>query len=332
MGEPVTSFHPKDVGQISPALQDSPLSTCRGTCSGCGARLPFLRRFSGSSVCPSCEAKERAAVAWARQEYTGLLTLLSTSPIEPTEIQAQLAQLAKSARLDGEELKWLHLKIVKWCLARALTDDCLSEDEEERLKEIYDLLGVDQTTLDAEFGELKPRLIAARANDGRLAVLSSPPIMLKKGEVAYLQASAALLDEVDDRESVGSYRGARYRVVKGSLLHTGGVGGRPTVAEIADIGLLTVTSQRTVFVGQRQSMEMPHAKLLTLNVLSNGIRFYLPDPRNAPLFKLDKGWGSAVAATINAVWQRKSHRNGHRVSRSGPITSSGTRGDCPQVR
>ena len=260
-----------------------------GTCSGCGARLPFLRRRTGSSLCPSCEFQERTAVEWARQQHTALLLLLSTSPIEPAQIQAQLAQLAKSARLDGEELKRLYLETVKSCLARVLEDDRLSEEEEERLQEIYDLLGVDQTTLDAEFGELKPRLIAARANDGRLAVLPSPPIMLKKGEVAYLQASAAFLNEVDDRESVGSHGGVSSRV-----------------AEMGDIGLLTVTSHRTVFVGRRQSMEMPHAKLLTLKVLSNGIRFYLPDSKNAPLFRLDKGWGSAVAATINTVWQRQS--------------------------
>lgn len=260
-----------------------------GTCSGCGARVSLLRRVTGSSVCPSCEFEERAAVERAREQHTALLLLLSTSPIEPAKIQIQLAQLAESARLDGEELKRLHLETVRSCLARALEDGRLSKEEEERLQEIYDLLKLDQTTLDAEFGDLKPQLIAARANDGRLAVLPSQPIMLKKGEVAHLEVSAALLNEVNDRESVGSHDGVSSRV-----------------PQIGDIGLLTVTSQRTVFVGRRQSMEMPHAKLLTLKVLSNGIRFYLPEPKNAPVFRLDKGWGSAVAATINAVWKRQS--------------------------
>ena len=281
-----------------------------GTCSRCGARLPFLRRLSGSSLCASCEATEGMEVESARQQYAALLAQLSASSIEPAQVQAQLPELAKRARLQGEELKRLHAESFKSYFDQALKDDRLTEDADKLLSEIGRVLGISQTTFDAQFNYLKPPLIVARANDGRLGVLANPQVMLKKGEVAHLQASATLLKEVVDRESGGTYGGVSFRVAKGVRVHTGAVGGKSIVVgthlESADIGLLTVTSQRTIFAGQRQSIEMPHAKLLTLNVFWDGIRFHLSNRTKAPRFILTPGWGSAVAAVVNAAWQRQS--------------------------
>lgn len=280
------------------------------TCSTCGSKLPFLRRLTGRSLCSSCEAEERKAVRSAREEYEALLSELTTSSVDLAHVQTQLPQLAESARLRVDEVKRLHLKAYRSCIEDALEDDYITVDEEKRLNEIGDVLGIDDGPLHPELSDLKLRIFVARANDGRLPVIEDPHIILKKDEVAHAETEAALMKEVVKREMRGSYGGVSFRVAKGIRLHTGGVRGKSVVVgthlATADTGILTVTSKRAVYTGQRQSIEMPYTKLLRLQVFNDGIQFHLSNRKKAPLFKLGDGLGSALAAAINASCQQES--------------------------
>lgn len=279
------------------------------TCSTCGSRLPFLRRLTGRSLCQSCEAEERKAVKSARERYEALLSELTASSVDPAHVQPQLPQLAESARLHGSEVKRLHLQAYRSCIEDALEDDYITVDEEKRINEIANVLDVGEGVLDGELSDLKVRIFVARANDGRLPTLESPHIMLKKDEVAHLETEAALTKEVVDREMRGGYGGVSFRVAKGVRFHTGGVRGKSVVTgthlEVADTGILTVTSKRAVYTGQRQSIEMPYTKLLGLQVFNDGIQLHLSNRKKPPLFRLGAGLGSAVAAAINAVCQEQ---------------------------
>lgn len=106
-----------------------------------------------------------------------------------------------------------------------------------------------------------------------------------------------------------SYGGFSFRVAKGLYAHVGQ--SVPQVSrsiEVADRGVLTVTSRRIVYSGRTQTLEIPYSKLLALNIFTNGIQFNQSNRASAPLFRLsskdDPMIAHVMAATINAAAQR----------------------------
>jgi len=78
--------------------------------------------------------------------------------------------------------------------------------------------------------------------------------------------------------------------------------GTELVAE--DSGVLALSSQRAVYMGSKNSMEIPYAKLLNIDVFTAGVRLHASNRQRAPLFKMEEGMGNVVAATLNTAVQR----------------------------
>jgi len=55
--------------------------------------------------------------------------------------------------------------------------------------------------------------------------------------------------------------------------------------QVADIGVLAVTSQRIAYMGNK-TIEMKYDKLMTIDVFSDGVRVHVSNRQNAPLFKV----------------------------------------------
>lgn len=185
-----------------------------------------------------------------------------------------------------------------------MADDYLTEEEETRLLDEGAALGIDG---ESELRDVMPRLVVARVNDGRLPIVSQPSIMLKKDEVVHAEMEAGLLKEVKVREYQGGYRGFSFRIAKGVRYHTGSTRGRSVVVgtkiETADEGILSLTSQRAVYVGRRKTIEMPYSKLINLNIFTDGVQFHMSNRKNPPMFQVDEGYGDVVAAVVNAASQ-----------------------------
>jgi hypothetical protein len=90
----------------------------------------------------------------------------------------------------------------------------------------------------------------------------------------------------------------RYRVgqSRGHLVEVG------VQTVVQDTGILSVTSQRVVFLGSKKTSEVLYSKLVGLEVFSDGIRLHASNRQNALLFKAPNV-GDAIAATINAAMQ-----------------------------
>ena len=195
---------------------------------------------------------------------------------------------------------------------RALDDDLLTVAEEDALFAWAGQQGITQKDWHKKFGDLFDRMLIASVNDGRLPDLAgsepAAPVMLKGGETAHWMVAASLMKEVGQREMRGGGSGVSFRVAKGVRFHTGAFRAKSVVVrtslEAADAGVLTVTSLRTVFTGQRKTLDLPHAKLAHLNVFTDGISFNMSNRQTAPLFKVPNG--QVVAAMINAAIQRLS--------------------------
>lgn len=276
------------------------------TCTSCGTPLSVFQKLKGQSLCPACDAQARQTRRDAEERYRELVRQVAASPDRLPAVKDQLPAVAAEAQMPERELRKFHLDAFKEYLDACLEDDHLTEEEEARGLELSEVLGISDSDFKTELREYGFRLMIARVNDGRLPIVDSSRIILKKDEVPHAEMYADLLKEVAIREYRGGYGGVSFRVTKGVRFHTGGFRGKPvtvgTRLETEDTGVLTVTSRRAVFTGNRASIEMPYSKLLALNVFNDGIQFHLSNRKKAPLFKLENG--QVIAAMVNAAMQK----------------------------
>ena len=249
--------------------------------------------------------EEKEQIANARAFYAGIGTQTRAAPPEALALATALqSDPTLQVLSDKERRKLSDQAFERWAEA-ALADDILDEEEEEAVLSLGEALGVDQEALTTHHRPLLMRLFVARVNDGRLPTIDAPTLMTKKGEVVHMEMAATLLKEVAHREYRGGYSGVSFRVAKGVRFSTGGIRGHSVVVgtdlQPADEGILSITSHRAVFSGHAKTIEFAYAKLVNLDVLSDGIRFHVSNRQTAHLFQVESG--EAVAAAVNAAFQ-----------------------------
>ncbi len=233
----------------------------------------------------------------------------SSSPLQSTngdDIESHLSALADRAAFSPAERRAAAVTAYQKLLERVVEDELLTEEEERDILRVATRLGLLQDDLEAALRPFGNRVAIARMAAGRLPDLADPAIILKPKERAYVQVEANLMKEVVHRETRGSSSGVSIPIAKGVRFRTGSYRGRSVVVgtslQVADQGVLCITSQRAVFKGLRQSAEFSFAKLLGVNVFDDGIQFHVSNRKSAPLLRVGDGY--FVAAAVNAVVQR----------------------------
>ncbi len=272
-------------------------------CGNCGASLGMFERARGHVFCASCQ---RAADD-AQAQYLGELAKLADPATDPPETIRGLVPLEDAARLPPDQRHDARLGAVTKALEVALADQTWTEEEEARIASLAAGLGLTAADVTGAFGRYSDQLALGRVNAGRLEPLVNPQgLLLKRGEEVYLQTDALLLKEVVDREMRGGYRGVSIRVAKGVRFNTGGIRAHSVVIgshmEVADRGVLSVTSQRVVFAGARKAIEVRYERLLGLQGFSDGIGLQIANRASEPVLKVPNG--ALVAATIQAAVSR----------------------------
>jgi hypothetical protein len=247
-------------------------------------------------------------IAAARSAYSEFARAAATSdPQQTRALAATLEQHQGLAVLSEKERRERSSEAFRSYAENVLADDHLTEAEEGAFREVAAALGIGQNDLATTFGDLLNRLVIARVNDGRLGVIDEPHLIAKKGEVVHLETPASLMKQVAQREWRGGTSGVSFHIAKGVTYRTGAIRGRSVVAgtelQVADSGVLSVTSQRIAYLGNK-TIEMTYAKLMSLDVFSDGVRVHVSNRQNAPLFRVDHGIGEVIAATVNAAMQR----------------------------
>ncbi len=277
-----------------------------GSCQRCGAAFGFMDRARGRTVCVPCQKVQQQERAQAKQAYTGLLRQAALGTVAADDVAADVAAWRAAAALAPADLANLNLQVWREAVETVLADDIVTQAEEDRLNSLGRLLRVDPPALVALAPDLAGRLMVARINDGRLPRVAVPKILLKRGETAHMEIQASLMKEGIERGTRGASSGMSFRVAKRVRFHTGGYRGQSVVLDshlvVADQGTLTLTSTRAVFLGPFKTMELPYAKLLSVNVFNNGIQFQMSNRQSAPLFRVPDG--NVVAAVVNAAYQK----------------------------
>jgi hypothetical protein len=167
--------------------------------------------------------------------------------------------------------------------------------------------------------------------------------LLKKGEAGVLNYNGAFL--IEPRRQPGQYRGGysgfSFKIADGVRYHVGGSRGTyvpgPEVASVIDRGTVTMTSQRVVFRGPKQTREWAFPKLLGWTRDSEQPLTYLQvsnrqkttgfgyAPNDAPIVRFRLAWAMALfsdqvddlARTVEQEWQE------HQKSRPVPVLGPG---------
>lgn len=125
-------------------------------------------------------------------------------------------------------------------------------------------------------------------------VISSPSIMLKKNELAYLEQTATLL--ITQNKMIGSTgrsSGSSIRIAKGVYLRSGGSGSQRIYKDVTTqySGLLSITNQRISFMHPQKAFEISLEKLTNMSstcdelVLQQSNKSYVLDLSNADIIE-----------------------------------------------
>ena len=139
-----------------------------------------------------------------------------------------------------------------------------------------------------------------------MPIESEPKLIVKPGETVYFELRASLMKEVIHREYRGSSSGVSFKVAPGVRYRTSGSRGRSVVVgtslEPADDGVLSLTSSRVVFQGDRKTVESRLDRLTSVDVYDNGIRVSVSNRQTPSLYRV--GDGTVAAAIVLAAAQR----------------------------
>ncbi len=190
-----------------------------------------------------------------------------------------------------------------------ITDDVMTEAEENHLRHLAAVLGTPLDRLRDQNFELFEEVVVAGINAGRFPSYSDPPVILTRGETAYASFNVGLIKEIAKREfragtsSVSIPLGGhvRYRV--------GGIRGRSEVVGtemvVEDTGPLVVTSARSMFTGQKKTLEFRNDRLAGLQQFSDGLRLSVTNRQAASLFRFAPGESPSIAAALISAAARQ---------------------------
>jgi hypothetical protein len=252
---------------------------------------------------PERQRLERAQEDARRRFSEVLAALASGAPTDTTQLPA----LAMQTGLASDQLAQEKTEAFTSYVQRAVGDEILTPEEEDHVQELVRTLGIDLGAFLQQDPELGRHVMVAEANGGFLPEVSSSRLVQKKGEIVHLEVQATLLKDVTVRQSQGGYSGFSFPIGKtGIRYRVGGYRGHSvevgTKRVPADDGVLVVSSQRAVFIGNKKTIELPYSKLVNLTVFSDGVQFHESNRQTAPVFLVPGP--DVVSAIVHAATQR----------------------------
>jgi hypothetical protein len=194
--------------------------------------------------------------------------------LTPDEI-AELDRLREEKELTPVEVRIAARATYRTILREALKDSRLTPAEDQTLLHLQAQLGLSDRDLGEDREQLSRLRTLARLEAGQLPVIEVP-IELAPNEQAHWLVQAAFAERLD-LPSPGR-RGLRAVTLPiESDMPFSADGERSALRPAEDIlpndlGIIVITSRRTVFQGAKGSVSIAHARLLSLHVYADGFR------------------------------------------------------------
>lgn len=250
--------------------------------------------------------EEKQQIADAEAKFNDFVAHLGGD--DPVRVRSLAESFEASGALEvlpARERRKLGEAAFREYASTVLADEHLTEDEETAFGEVGAVVGMEQSDFVADH-DLYTRLQVAKLNAGRLPVVKSPKLMAKSGEVVYFETSAALMKEVSVRQWQGGSQGVSFRLAKGMRYHVGQTRGHMvtvgTQLQVADTGVLSITSTRAAYLGVHKTVEIPYARLMGIQMYSDAVGFSISNRETAPLFRVTCDT-DVLGALLNAAMQ-----------------------------
>lgn len=211
----------------------------------------------------------------ARQLYQRRLeSALADGTLSHEEI-AELEGLRAQKDLTQQEVRMVARAIYRGALRDAMRDDRLSAEEDEALRHLQVQLGLSEHDLGSDLVHLSRLRMLARVESGDLPRVDSP-VALVPHEICHWVLQCTLADELDlPRRPRNELIGSRMAVAGTDAFRAD-----PDRSELrpserilpVDLGILVVTSRRTVFQGAKRTLTTPHARVEEIALYRDGLR------------------------------------------------------------
>jgi hypothetical protein len=183
--------------------------------------------------------------------------------------------LSKSMQYDT------NLYMLNQAAQNYLKDGLFTDDEEQRINEFVNVMGISLNNLPAKYQDSDISRIgqASMLKQLQRGVLPQTnivaPILLGKDEVVlWCYDGVTMWQEKIKREMVGSHSGFSFRIVKGVNYRTGGFKGHPvehSYMDNAGTGSLYITNKHIIFHSSERSTKIPYKKIIGLNPYQDGM-------------------------------------------------------------
>jgi hypothetical protein len=186
----------------------------------------------------------------------------------------ELSTLQKKGALSATDVRSLGVAIYHDALEAAAADARLTPEEDAALHRLQKQLGLTEADLAADLTQVARLRTLARIEEGHFPEVRSP-IQLVPDERCYWVVQCTLAERLTVRSARIELTGITTEI--GAKEPFNAVGDRSELRPAEDIlpsdlGVLIITSRRTVFQGARRTVSIPHARLESVTLYEDGVR------------------------------------------------------------
>ncbi len=235
-------------------------------CPTCSSRnrqniLTYVEKLSKFGADQYLEEREEKILFFLRKE----LKLADEDLEEANRELENLRRLTKEANIKKYEEK----------LEEVGEDKYLDTEEERELEELKRSLSLTEDDVDHTLQGLIQLKRLTSLKDSDLPVLDAN-ILLKKDEKCHYESPASLIEEKTKTRYVGTTQGVSIKIDKKVAYQTGGFKGEKivdTFKEVTDFGVLCLTNQKVIFVGDKKSITYPINSIVNIQKFPDAIQF-----------------------------------------------------------
>jgi hypothetical protein len=230
-----------------------------------------------------------------------------------TEDEAErLAGLREDKALSAEEVRMVALTIYRRALRSAMSDSRVTIEEDTTLQRLQKLLGLNPTDLKGDRDQLQRLHLLARIERGDLPRVNTP-VPMDSGEVCHWVVQARLAQKLTiPGPARPPLARVSFRVDAPTPFHV--TGERDSLHASDDIlpldlGMLLITSRRTLFRGARRTATLPHLKLERVELYADGLKLEVGEGGTGHLLLVDDAELTA-AILLTAARARRTELRG----------------------
>jgi hypothetical protein len=257
------------------------------------AKCRFCHKYCGlfRSEHSQCTEKHRTTVYAVRDLFSRFLSTGAT----PEDFRRTVLATAVDGYLRDHELREIVIEGVEEMAEITAAGWPTTMVDSERVKQVANAFKLPLDDCGNAKSNLDKCSILRALDEGhlpRVTVVGDIPIHLQNGEAVIWNFSPASCFEIKKHISyVGASRGVSLRVARGVYYRAGSHRGQRVEHEDVTLiasGELAICSKNIYFLSSAKSVRIPLSKIISVNVLSDGIEIFKDSSSGKPqVFKID---------------------------------------------